>query len=121
MSTYSFAPSNKSPAFTLADPSSQSVTLLSIPIPNPEYFNVAINNITEPLHNLPGNLFKEMHTNLSLQPPPLSLHTTLATIKGSIDNIGFSMVANIAKGLAATIDKHNKDHYVKQLAMQDQI
>jgi len=119
MSTSSINYSNKSPASTPALLSSQASTPPAIQISNAEYFHTTILTAAEPIEGYLPGLLDEMHNNTNFVPPPLSPCTALTALEGSIDKISFTLVSNIAKGLAATINKRNKEHYTKQLHIQD--
>lgn len=118
MSTYSFDPSNQSSVSTPATSTSCSNTPPSVQIPNPEYFAPAINNMATTGQQAHAALFKNMRTNSTFQPPPLSPHTALQIIEGPYD-ISFILVTNIAKGLAATVDQHDQMHSAEKQCLKE--
>jgi len=92
-----------------------------MPIPNPEYFipNVIVAPTSSETHR--ATIFEEMHTNPAYQPPPLSPWMILQALTNHPDEIGFIFVANIAKGLAATIEQHDQTHHLEKQQLQDHI
>ena len=117
MSTYSFDLSNQSSATTPIKPSSHATTPPSVQIPNPEYFAPAVVTTGEEFRD---NLFENMRSNPAFQPPPLSPRTALQIVEGPHD-VGLVLVTNIAKGLAATLERCDQAYAEEKDRLQDRI
>ena len=65
-----------------------------------------------------NNLFENMRSNPAFQPPPLSPRTALQIVEGPHD-VGLTLVANIAKGLAATLERHDQAYSEEKDRLQD--